>query len=71
MWIFLLYKSFFIVFLLRSKIVKDYKKAAPRYVLIHITADESFLKKHQDRKAAEEYVESLIKGVRIFHSNKC
>ena len=46
------------------KRLKDYRKMPPRYVLIHITADESFLRKQKNNKTlATEYIGSLIKGV--------
>ena len=35
----------------------------PRFVKIHVTVDESFMKKHTDKTSAEKYINSLIKGV--------
>ena len=36
---------------------------SPRFVKVHVTVDDSFMKKHENKEMAENYINSLIKGV--------
>ncbi|XP_066916969.1 A disintegrin and metalloproteinase with thrombospondin motifs 2-like isoform X1 [Clytia hemisphaerica] len=54
----------------QKKTKSTYRRMTPRFVKIHVTADDSFMKKHADKESAEKYINSLIKGTNLVFRDK-